>query len=161
MESRCTMHLVPIITVAALAMSCIVAARVPGVRPLVASGFDPHTVPTTTLAYITARGLPWDRGVSLDNWGGYIRYETGQRVFVDDRTTFYSRDFYRRYEQVLSAWPGWQAVLDQYRIVWVLVPKAAPIAGVLRETAGWRLEAEDRAAYLFVRTGGPAPTPAP
>jgi hypothetical protein len=127
----------------------------------VASGFDPHTVPTTTLAYITGHRLPWDRGLSLDNWGGYIRYETGQRVFVDDRTTFYSRDFYQRYERVLSAWLGWQAVLDQYRIAWVLVPKTAPIAGVLRETAGWRLAAEDRAAYLFVRTGSLARTPAP
>jgi hypothetical protein len=157
MESRCTMHLIPIITVAVLAISCIAATRVPGVRPLVGSGFNPETVPTTTLAYITAHGLPWDRGFSLDNWGGYIRYETGQRVFVDDRTTFYSREFYQRYGQTLSAWPGWQALLDQYRIVWVLVPKTVPLAGVLRQTAGWRLAAEDRAAYLFVRTAGPAP----
>jgi hypothetical protein len=158
-ELRCTMHLIPIATVAVLAISCMAAARVPGVRPFVSSGFNAQTTPTSTLNYIKNHGLPWNRGFSLDNWGGYIRYKTGQRVFVDDRTTFYSRDFIRRYGETLSAWPGWQDFLAQYRIVWVLIPKTTPLASVLRQSRGWQLQAEDPAAYLFVRTGPQRPGP--
>lgn len=153
MEWRCTMHLAPIAAVAVLVLSCIAAGRVPGVHPLASSSFDPRHVPTATLAYITDHGLPWDRGFSLDNWGGYIRFETGHRVFIDDRAApFYPRDFYGDYMQAVSAWPVWPKVLDQHGIRWVLISKTVPLAAALRQTAGWRLQAEDPAAYLFVRT---------
>lgn len=152
MEWRCTMHLAPMVAVAALAVSCVAAGRVPGVHALIKSSFDPRQVPTTTLAYIRDHGLPWDRGFNLDNWGGYIRFETGERVFIDDRAApFYPRDFFQDYMQTLSAWPVWPTVLDRHRIQWVLVSKTVPLATVLRQSANWKLRAEDPAAYLFVR----------
>lgn len=151
MEWRCTMHLAPIAAVALLALSCVAAGRIPGVRPLVSSSFDPRHVPTTTLVYIRNHGLAWNRGLSLDNWGGYIRYETGERIFVDDRTTFYPWDFYQRYVQMMFAQPGWRKRLDEYRFEWVLVPKNIPLAAALRERSTWQMSAEDAAAYLFLR----------
>ncbi|HLY21612.1 MAG TPA: hypothetical protein VKT83_04005 [bacterium] len=151
MEWRCTMHLAPIAAVALLALSCVSAGRIPGVRPLVSSSFDPRHVPTTTLAYIRDHDLAWDRGLSLDNWGGYIRYETGERIFIDDRTTFYPWEFYQRYVQMMFAQPGWRKRLDDYRFEWVLVPKNSPLAAALRERPTWQISAEDAAAYLFLR----------
>jgi hypothetical protein len=152
MEWRCTMHLAPIAAVVVLALSCVAAGRIPGLHPLVSSSFDPRHVPTTTLSYIQAHDLAWDRGFNLDNWGGYIRFETGQRVFIDDRAApFYPDDFDQEYIQALSAWPAWPTVLAKHRIRWVLLPKTVPLATALRQTAGWRLQAEDPAAYLFVR----------
>jgi hypothetical protein len=109
-------------------------------------------VPTTTLSYIKIHDLAWDRGFSLDNWGGYIRFETGHRVFIDDRAApFYPNDFDQEYIQALFASPEWPKVLEKYQIRWVLVPKTVPLASVLRQTVGWQLQAEDAAAYLFVR----------
>ena len=151
MEWRCTMHILPVAAVILLAFSCVAVGRVPGMRPIVTSSFDPRHVPTTTLAYITNHHLAWDRGLSLDNWGGYIRYETGERIFVDDRTTFYPADFYQRYAQMMFAQPGWRRQLDHYGFEWVLVPKNVPLAAALRERPTWQVSAEDPAAYLFVR----------
>lgn len=149
MERRCTMHIAPIAAVIVLAASCV-AANLRGVPAPVSSGFDPTQVPTTALAEITRTGLPWNRGFAMDNWGGYIRYETGHRVFIDDRPDFYGTAFYERYIETIAARPQWNKLLDDYGIEWVLVPKNVPLVVVLRQ-AGWRLDAEDRAAYLFVR----------
>jgi hypothetical protein len=149
MERRCTLHIAPIAAVIVLAASCVAAAHLRGVPALVHSGFDPTEVPTTALAEVSRAGLPWNRGFAMDNWGGYIRYETGHRVFIDDRPDFYGTAFYERYIETIAARPKWNKLLDDYRIQWVLVPKNVPLVVVLRQ-AGWRLDAEDRAAYLFV-----------
>ena len=151
MEWRCTMHLAPIAAVVALALSCVAAGRIPGVHPLVSSSFDPQHVPTTTLDYIRDHRLAWNRGLSLDNWGGYIRYETGHRVFFDDRTAFYPMDFSMRYVQMILAQPGWRKRLDEYGFQWVLIPRDTPLADALREGPTWQISAEDPAADLFVR----------
>ena len=158
-EFTCTRHLIPIAIVGVLAVSSIAAGTVPGRRALLSSQFDSKTKPTTTLDYIAKRRLPWDRGFNLDNWGGYIRYTTGQRVFIDDRLDFYGEDFYRRYVQALTIKPGWQAFLDGYRVEWVLLPKNTALVDLLKQRPDWQLQAEDQAAYLFVRqpTRGRAP----
>lgn len=150
-ERRCSMHLIPIVTVVVLALSCVAAAHIRGAHALVSSRFDPRRVPTATLTYITRARLRWDRGFALDNWGGYIRYETGQRVFIDDRLDFYGQAFDQRYVQTIAARPGWNKLLDEYGIQWVLVPRDVPLTVMLEQTAGWRLAAQDGAAYLFVR----------
>jgi len=151
MESRCTMHLIPIVTTGILALSCIGAGMTPAVHSLVSSQFDLKTKPTTTLDYIQNKHLAWDRGFNLDNWGGYIRYKTGQRVFIDDRLDFYGPGFYLRYVQTISIQPGWSKLLDEYKIEWVLLRKDVLLATMLAQTPGWHLSAEDQAAYLFVR----------
>jgi hypothetical protein len=151
MEPRSTMHLVPIATVAVLVLSCAAAVAFPGVRPLSRSTFSPKSVPTQTLAELERRRLSPDRGFSSDNWGGYLRYVTGHRVFIDDRLDFYDEDFYLRYTVAITGSPGWAAVLDAYRVEWVLVPKNVGLASMLAQAPGWRLIAQDAAADLFLR----------
>jgi hypothetical protein len=150
-EFECRMHLGPAAVVAVLAASCIGAGRVPGLHPLVSARFDPAEKPTTTLNYISSVHLPWNRGFSVDNWGGYIRYTTGQRVFIDDRLDFYGQDFYLRYLQTINAQPGWEDLLREHHIDWVLVNKTSFLAIRLRQLPDWQLKAKDQAAYLFVR----------
>lgn len=154
-ESRCTMHLVPITVVAVLAVSCIAAGPIPGVRPLVASQFSPKTKPMATLEFIERARLPWNRGFNLDNWGGYIRYRTGQRVFIDDRLDFYGQEFYLEYVQMINAQAEWHRLLDEYHIQWVLTPKDTLLAARLAQEPDWQLKAQDQAAYLFVRRTTP------
>ncbi len=150
-ESGCNMHLIPLAAIAILALSCIAAARVPGTHALVSSRFDPKNVPTGTLSYISENHLAWNRGFNFDNWGGYIRYATGQRVFIDDRVDFYGSEFYLRYVQTSAVRPGWNRLFDEYGVEWVLIPKSAPLADALGRSADWQRRVEDPAAYLFVR----------
>jgi hypothetical protein len=75
-EFTCRMHLLPaLVTVALLVITCMR-------MPTVSSGFDPQSMPTSTLDYIVTKKLPETSGFSFDNWGGYIRYKSGIRVMA-------------------------------------------------------------------------------
>jgi hypothetical protein len=150
-EPRCDMHLVPIVVVSLLLFSCLAAGKIPGIHALVPAQFNPRTMPTTTLDYVERDHLAWDRGFNEDNWGGYIRYKTGNRVFIDDRMDFYDEDFYRQYAAAMGGQPGWRELFKKYGVQWALLPKDAPLAGLLAQTPDWRLVATDQAAFLFVR----------
>ena len=46
---------------------------------------------------------------------------------------------------------AWRKVLDKYGFTAALVPPDLPVAALLRQTAGWRVVAEDKRAVLFLR----------
>ena len=155
MEPRSNMHLVPIVVTAALIVSCVAAAAFPGVPSLARGTFDSKAVPTRTLTEIERRHLRPDRGFSTDGWGGYLRYVTGHRVFIDDRLDFYDEAFYWRYVTAISGSPGWAGILDAASIEWVLIPKRVRLADMLAQTPGWQLAAQDQASELFIRSATP------
>ncbi len=149
-EFSCTMHILPIVVVLFLSVSCLNGGKLFGVQ-IVKSTFDAKTKPYATLDYLEKNKM-WDqRGVNYDNWGGYLRYKTGHRVFIDDRSDFYGEKFYLDYGAMSVLEPGWQNVLDKYKIDWVIYPKGGALAEGLKETGKWRVAAEDQASEVFVR----------
>ncbi len=121
------------------------------------AGYDKTKIPTTTLSYIKEQHLAYDRGFNYDNWGGLIRYELDQRVFIDDRADFYGEAFYNQYGIVVETRPGWEAILDKHKIDWILMPSNTKLVLALKKEPGWKLAASDAASSLFVRTEGRAP----
>ncbi len=149
-EAICRLHAIPLTVVLFLVVSCFFDGKVLG-RTVVSSSFDERSKPTATLEYIRREKLPWAHGFNFDNWGGYIRYVSGERVFIDDRSDFYGEPFYLEYGQVSLLEPGWQHVLDKYKIQWVLFPTNSKLACRLKEEPGWKLVDQDSAASLFLR----------
>lgn len=156
MEFSCTMHLVPIAVVAVLALSCLNNAKLFGFQ-IVKSTFDPKTKPTETLDYLAKNNMWQKKGLNYDNWGGYIRYKTGQRVFIDDRSDFYGENFYLDYGDISVQQPGWQKVLDKYKIDWVIFPKEGALVAQLKDTGKWHVAAEDRGSVVLVRKDANVP----
>ena len=115
------------------------------------AGFDKTKIPTTTLNYIKEQHLAYDRGFNYDNWGGLLRYDLDQRVFIDDRADFYGEQFYNQYGTVVETRPGWEEILNKHRIDWILMPSNTKLVLALKKEPGWRLAASDAAASLFVR----------
>jgi hypothetical protein len=148
MESSCDMHIVPIAMSLVLIASCFFGGKLLGIE-LVSSGFDPASKPTTTLDAMSK--YPEGSGFNLDNWGGYITYKTGRRVFIDDRLDFYGEKFYLDYGAIINLGANWKQLLDKYKINWVLMPKASPLVQALKDSPDWKLDAEDKAAALVVR----------
>jgi hypothetical protein len=150
MEFSCTMHILPILVVSVLAISCLHPVKSLGVQ-IVKSRFDPKTKPIETLDYLEKNKM-WDKnGLNYDNWGGYIRYKTGHRVFIDDRSDFYGENFYLDYGDISVQQPGWQNVLDKYKIEWVIFPKEGALVAMLKETGKWKVVAEDTGSVVLVR----------
>jgi hypothetical protein len=83
-------------------------------------------------------------------WGGYLIYRLwpDYKVFMDGQL-FYGETLTRQHQQVLNADPGWEDVIRQYNICWLLVPVDATIAKVLQKDPAWTLLYQDRTAVIF------------
>ena len=149
-EKLCKMRLLSIGFVIVMAIAAMCGGSIAGVKVL-SSGFNKFDAPTKTLDYIAEHKLPYDHGFNYDNWGGLIRYKLNQRVFIDDRADFYGEPFYIRYGNVVQTEPGWEKILDEDKIQWVLMPVNAKLSKQLKDRKGWSLAAEDDASMLFVR----------
>jgi hypothetical protein len=61
----------------------------------------------------------------------------------------YRRDYY----SAIAAEPGWQQLLDRYRVDWVMIAPERPLARWLGIDPGWRRIYRDETAVVFVRAG--------
>jgi hypothetical protein len=122
-------------------------------------GFDPVSFPTTTLEWVRERRMP-EHGLAWDNWGGFLAYQLGIPIFIDDRSDFFPRDFTRDYARMALGDSQATAMLDHYAVEWVLFPREGALAKRLAGEDGWRLAEEDPAARLFVRTERAVRSPA-
>lgn len=91
------------------------------------------------------------------NWGGFLIWALypDYRVFVDGRTDLYDDAFLRDYLKVVTARPGWEAVLGRYGVNLIVVERDSVLATFLESgaSAGWRLMYSDDQAAVFVREG--------
>jgi len=85
-------------------------------------------------------------------WGGYLLYRNGlqAQVFIDGQTDFYGEALTRQYETVLLGKTGWEEILTQYQVGWVLLPPEMPICTILQQQ-GWREAYRDQTAVILVR----------
>jgi len=150
-EKLSDMHILPIAYVLILAAVSILAGRDQG-NALMRSGFDPESQPIKTLAYIRDNKLEAKEGLSLDNWGGIIRYQLDMPVFIDDRSDFYGEKFYNDYGTICEVRPGYIVLLDQHKINWVLFPRESQLVQALKAKGDWKVVCEDQASSLLVRT---------
>ena len=88
-----------------------------------------------------------------DQWGGYLIYRLypQTKVLVDDRHDLYGDQFFKDYLRVIFVQPGWNKVLDEKHVNWILVQKDSSLGTILAQTADWKLFHEDGTAVLFRR----------
>jgi hypothetical protein len=86
-------------------------------------------------------------------WGGYLLYRLwpDQLVFIDGQTDFYGEELTRKYEEVITMKPGWQQILEEYDIQWVLVPSYSRLAKYYIDQDGWENTFSDQTAKLFIK----------
>ncbi len=124
-----------------------------GSEQLINAYFDPQRLPVEAVELIEQRGIHQPI-FSLDRWGGYLIYRLAPqtKVFIDDRHDFYEDALIKRYLNVTLAQPGWNEVLEEDHVNWVLMPPESPLANILRLTPQWQAVHEDSTAALFQRT---------
>jgi len=151
LEQRLRGHLWPVAAVIFGLFVCIQHGRV-GSRQLMNAHFDVKKFPVATIQVIAERGIH-EPIFSLDSWGGYFIYRLypEMKVFVDDRHDLYGEQFLRKYLTAIRLAPGWDKVLDEKRVNWVLMPTQSPLTNMLKQTGEWTLEYEDETAALLHR----------
>jgi len=86
-------------------------------------------------------------------WGGYLLYRIWpeHQVFIDGQTDFYGESLTRQYEQVITLNDGWEEVLAQNKIDWVIMPQDSRLVRTLEGEPGWEMRYQDEtAAILFM-----------
>lgn len=147
-ETGIQVHLIPILCTIALALSCLHEDRLFGTT-IINSTFDPKKLPTETLMCMQSNNLPEKQGLINDNWGGYINFLTGRKVFIDDRSDFYGQEFCLQYGNMVMLHPGWQNLLEHNQISWVLFPPNSLLALELKRHPDWEVLCTDAASILM------------
>jgi hypothetical protein len=90
---------------------------------------------------------------TTDYWADYLIFRNypRQRAFVDGRCDFYGEQMTADYIRVLSAQPGWQALMDRAGVNAALIPPDAPLRVALENSGAWRRIDRTSQAELFTR----------
>jgi hypothetical protein len=113
----------------------------------------PDTVPKGAVSYLKAHSMP-GRMMNHYAWGGYLIWTLAPqyKVFIDGRADIYGDEVIEDFVTVWRVRPGWDEVLEKYRIDWMLWPKTAAVAQLLRASPAWQVTYEDKQAVLFTRS---------
>lgn len=149
-EAHCKMHILPYAYTILLIVVALNGGSFMG-APWLKSAFDPVHLPVETVSYIKDNKVDMNRLFNFDNWGGYLRYKLGERVRMDDRADFYGLPVYAKYSTVMALGDGWQKVLADQKIDWVLFPKDSALTAQLRTNSDWKSVCKDEASELFER----------
>ena len=155
-------HLWPVVSVALAFAVCLQGGWL-GSRQLIHAQFDPKKVPVAAVNFLQKEVVgnqPSTEPVfSTDAWGGYLIYRMNpgrmypeRKVVVDDRHDLYGSGRIRQYMTLTRAEPGWQSVLESWKIRTALLPTDSTLANLLRELPqDWRVAYEDNVAVVFER----------
>ena len=87
------------------------------------------------------------------DWGGYLllRLWPGHQIFMDGHTHIYGEALTREYEQVVLQNKGWENILDNYQVQWVIMRKNAPLIPALLALGDWEIAYEDTTTAILIR----------
>lgn len=143
-------HLWPVVTVVAALTICMQGGRL-GPLQVIGAQFDRGKLPVAAVN-VLQRGGSTEPVFSVDGWGGYLIYRLypERKVVVDDRHDLYGSDRIREYLTLVQGEPGWEQVLEQWRIKTALLPERSTMANLLRELpVEWHAVYEDKVAVVF------------
>ena len=113
--------------------------------------FDANRFPVRAASFLASNGIR-DPLFGPDSWGGYLIYRLypANKVFVDDRHDLYGSTFFRKYLQTINVAPGWEKLLNDEDVQWVVIPYQSALANILEITPGWQKRYEDPTAVIYV-----------
>ena len=88
-----------------------------------------------------------------DEFGDYIIYSVypQYKVFIDSRVDMYGVDHFKDYLTMIYFEPGWENIIEKYKINWVILDSDSILSRYLVERRDWRLIYSDEVANIFVR----------
>jgi hypothetical protein len=91
-------------------------------------------------------------GFNYFPWGGYLLFRLWPEklVFIDGQTDFYGEELTRQYERVITLSHGWEEVLHEYDVDWVIMPVDSKLVTRLRSTDGWEILYQDDVAAVIL-----------
>jgi len=151
-EGQLRGHLWPITIVFVTFMVLAIGGK-PWSQRVINARFDASKLPVEASTVI-ASSKSRDPVFCPDSWGGLLIYQLSPaiKVVVDDRHDLYGEAVLRKYLEVVQVRPGWNQILDEWKVRRVLMPTGSALDNMLRESPEWHITHEDRTAVLFERS---------
>jgi hypothetical protein len=118
--------------------------RLPGTpAQLLNAQFSPSTFPIEAVQAIQQGGipggaLPAGTGFTAITWAGYVELTLPHRVLmVDARVDFFDPSVLNDYQTLINGEPGWDQIIQDYQIHWLLIPPTVPLAQIISLTHEW------------------------
>jgi len=151
-------HLWPVVAVVLGLAICLHGGWL-GPWKLFYAQFDRKTMPLAAAEFLQKEsflqkdGKPSAEAVfAPDAWGGYLIYRMypERKMVIDDRHDLYGSERIRQYLVLTQGGPGWQSVLEKWRIRTALLPVDSTLANLLRELPqDWRITYQDGVAVVL------------
>jgi len=125
-----------------------------GSRQLMDAQFDAKRFPVQA-AEVLVQQQVHEPVFSPDLWGGYLIYRLYPhlKVVVDDRHDLYGEEFLKDYLKTVRVEPGWDKLLKENHVNWILIPVGSSLSSILKGKPAWKIVHEDEVAILFYRAG--------
>ena len=112
---------------------------------------SPIQYPVDAVRYMETNGIQ-GRVFHDYGWGGYLIWHMpASKVFVDGRYDPYTNGVFKDYMAAISG-DNPQAVLDKYRVEYVLMPPNSLLVQILKNTTNWTVRYNDRNSVLLQRS---------
>ena len=116
---------------------------------------DVTTYPVGAADWLAAHPDVGTRMYNQYGWGGYLAYrfypDPNRRVFIFGEAALMGDQLLNEYEDVQTLRPNWQAILDKYKVDYIVYNRGEALANVLATQPSWQLVYEDPVAVIFVR----------
>jgi hypothetical protein len=85
-------------------------------------------------------------------WGGYLLWALPEcKVLIDGRNDFYGKQLVEEFSTVDGIKPGWDAVLEKYRVGWTILPPKHGLNALLALRTDWKQVHADNVAVIYAR----------
>jgi len=126
------------------------------ISPPVQQKLDISSYPIGAADWLAAHPEVGTRMYNQYGWGGYLAYrfypEPNRRVFIFGEAELMGDPLLNQYNSVQNLRPDWKAILDQYKVDYVIFNKGEALSNVLATQPEWKVAYQDDVAVIFVRT---------
>jgi len=137
-------HIWPIVTILLVVMLSL--------HGKIAYSFDSAIKPADAAAFLNREKLTCNM-FNEREFGDYIIYSLWPKyhVFTDGRADVYGEERMKEYFRVVRIEPGWNEVLNQYNINWIIHNTNSSFCTFLLAREDWKIIYADKVASIFVR----------
>ena len=126
------------------------------ISPSVQAKLDASSYPIGAADWLAAHPDVGTRTYNQYGWGGYLAYrfypDPNRKVFIFGEAELMGDPLLNQYNDVQNLRPDWKAILDQYKVDYVIFNTGEALSNVLATQPEWKLVYQDKVATIFVRT---------
>jgi len=131
---------------------CIVVIVLLAANGVLVHHFNSNIKPIAALEFIRKNPIAGNM-YNNDEFGDCVIYTYSQqyKVFIDGRGDMYGSERLREYFSVREFEPGWQDVIEKYKINWMFINTDSVLSRYLILLNDWKLVYSDKVASIFVK----------